>query len=420
MITAPHVANLIKLLGEPVLLLSWPAGVKATKKKWGHLTVEDMKRPAYLAQLAHGNIGVAVGEKSGGLCSIDIDGDEYVAAFDAANPALQATLRSIGSRGCNVWLRIEGSYPNATKTLKTTAGAKWGEWRSTGGQTIIYGQHPTGRNYTNNGKRVVKIEFGKIVWPKIISNPPGIDPQADNLPCTQGHKGTRVQAYKGTRAQSNKGTPYVSLCPCFFVYTVEAAVKISLPRHSHTTHKSLFKLAGALWAYEETTKTTIKVGELRGIFRQWYAKATPFLNKDQSEEEYFLEFMNAWNNVDHPLGDNPVVLAWKRAQAAPTPPEATAAGLENPDACLLASLCREMQLISGDEPFYLSPYQASGLLQKENHSTVARWLSGFCGLKILTLVERGIPRLKAASYRFNFMSPSDNGEDCGKTPKPKP
>jgi hypothetical protein len=67
-IPADHRRELMDLLGEPVLLLSWPLGKKGTQKKWKHFEAATvMKDLAYLRKLGESNIGVALGDKSGGL-----------------------------------------------------------------------------------------------------------------------------------------------------------------------------------------------------------------------------------------------------------------------------------------------------------------------------------------------------------------
>src|ERR1022692_3123447 len=134
------VAELRKLLGEPVVFIRWPRGVKATKRKWKHLRAEHMT-PDYLSKLPRGNIGLALGEVSGGLCAIDIDADELVEPFLAANPQLSKTLQTHGSRGRVFWIRFLGEYPRTFK-LRNRSGEEVGEFRSTGAQSIIWGIHP--------------------------------------------------------------------------------------------------------------------------------------------------------------------------------------------------------------------------------------------------------------------------------------
>src|ERR1035441_1610638 len=88
-----NVKELRELLGHDVLLLAWPKGSNGTKIKWGHLTVASMT-PAYLEKLERGNIGVALGKKSGNLIHWDVDDDNLVHPILSANPFLKATLQS--------------------------------------------------------------------------------------------------------------------------------------------------------------------------------------------------------------------------------------------------------------------------------------------------------------------------------------
>ncbi len=154
-----------ELLGLDVVLLPIPSKQKApVSKGWNSFTIERMSDPAYLAKFT-GNIGVVLGEPSGNLCSIDVDSDKDFTAFLAMNPQFQETLQTRGFRGGNIWFRVIGDYPKLTMLLKVD-NVKWGEFRSTGGQTIIHGIHPKGPTY----QRLVdlppmEIGFGSIIWP---------------------------------------------------------------------------------------------------------------------------------------------------------------------------------------------------------------------------------------------------------------
>ena len=165
------VTKLHRLFGMPVVFIAWPKGKKGTGKKWGHLTVADMT-PEYLAKLSQGNIGVALGEKSGGLCAIDCDTDEFAESFLRSNPKLAGTLRTHGARGCAFWVRFTGDYPKQITGLKSATG-KLGEFRSNGGQSIVWGIHPdTGQPYQFVvDQPVVEIDYSQIVWPAEVLNP---------------------------------------------------------------------------------------------------------------------------------------------------------------------------------------------------------------------------------------------------------
>jgi hypothetical protein len=169
--TPAIIAKLQALMGFDVLLLHWSLGSKGTRRKWKHLTLDVMSDPTYLAQLATGNIGVAQGKVSNGLCSIDSDLDGQVDGFLALNPKLATTLRSKGQRGCNVWFRVIGGSCR-TRKIKTTNGQNWGEFRGNGSQTIIYGQHPSGCDYRFLVEApLAEIDLSEIVWPKHVIDP---------------------------------------------------------------------------------------------------------------------------------------------------------------------------------------------------------------------------------------------------------
>ena len=100
--------HLVSLLGDDVVLIGVPRGVKGPRHDgWQNTTIESMRNPAYVRELDDGrNLAVLTGAQSGGLCSIDLDNDEDVEPFLALNPELAMTLRSRGRRGCNLWLRV--------------------------------------------------------------------------------------------------------------------------------------------------------------------------------------------------------------------------------------------------------------------------------------------------------------------------
>lgn len=168
-----RVERLRSLLGESAVLIEVEKRKKGpVRKGWQKKTVEDMQNPRYVDKLNSGcNLAVLTGAPSGGLCSIDIDADEFVEPFLALNPKLATTLRSRGSRGCNLWVRVEGSFPPYSE-LRTSDGEAWGEWRSSRVSTTIYGIHPDGMAYRREPEvPPVELCFSEIVWPDDLELP---------------------------------------------------------------------------------------------------------------------------------------------------------------------------------------------------------------------------------------------------------
>lgn len=166
------VAHLRALLGRDVVMLPIPKGEKRPiLKEWQKTRREVMENLAYLGRLKQVNIGVLLGEASGGLCAIDIDNDAQVEPFLALNPGLRDTLRSKGARGVQIWVRVTTKYPKLTK-LVTENAEPWGEWRADGGQSVIHGLHPDGMEYRIVHEATpVEVKFEDIVWPEHLKLP---------------------------------------------------------------------------------------------------------------------------------------------------------------------------------------------------------------------------------------------------------
>ena len=188
----PRLAGILDLIGPAVLLPITPGTKAPSFKAWQQTTLADMDRPEYLSRFGPShNIGVLQGRPSNGLCSIDLDAEEWLAPFLAANPKLATTLRTRRSRGCNLWLRILGEYPalqklhHATRTGNEGKPLDVGEFRSSGGQTVIAGEAEGVAYRIEVAANPVEIAFSEIVWPHFIADPPklggnGALPTVDN------------------------------------------------------------------------------------------------------------------------------------------------------------------------------------------------------------------------------------------------
>ena len=152
------------LLGTGTFFVPCEWGTKKPLVTYTERPFEATKTDAYRAVLNQPQVNLAVylGKASGGLCAIDFDADEDLAAFLALNPALAATTRSRGSRGGMVWLRVEGEYPESCNPEH-----KHFEWRADKRLSTIHGRHPAGMDYTLTVNAVpLVVVFADIVWPE--------------------------------------------------------------------------------------------------------------------------------------------------------------------------------------------------------------------------------------------------------------
>ena len=149
------------LIGADAFLVPCVRGTKMPAVTYTQRPFEATQTPAYRYVLASGefNIAVYLGTMSGGLCALDFDRDEDLAAFLAVNPALVATTRSRGSRGGMVWLRVAGEFPASCTTAHF-------EWRANGRLSTIFGRHPKGMDYTVLvDAPPVAVSFADVQWP---------------------------------------------------------------------------------------------------------------------------------------------------------------------------------------------------------------------------------------------------------------
>jgi hypothetical protein len=346
------VPELQKLLGSPVVFISWPLGVKATRKKWGHLTVEKMSK-AYLAKLRHGNIGVALGAVSGGLCAIDIDNEAFVDPFLRANPWTSQTLQTHGQRGRVFWVRCTGKYPGSS-FFKTDGGEAVGEFRATGNQSIVWGVHPaTKKPYQRICTApAFPIDYNAICWPAGVVPPTLQRGGVDEL------KSRGVDdAVSVSLPSLVPGSFPVNLVQCtngvLLPDVLRARVDSCLPARGQNT-QLLFKLARHLKFADGITNQL-----LTAAFDLWYARgeALGHLRQDETKDDYAGKFWLAVENAKTP----PQIFesAVKRARSAPLPPEADL--FVSDAAKLITAICYQLHLQTPEgESWYLPCRKGDG------------------------------------------------------------
>ncbi len=315
-----------------------------------------MREPEYLRELEAGNIGVAQGEKSHGICSIDCDTDNFLAEFLAANPALVGSLRTRGSRGGNVWVRCVGGYPRMSK-IKTAKGDEVGEWRANGAQTIISGQHPSGGDYSFIvDAPPAEITFESIVWPEGWQQPKA---KATELPIEPSNAVNSVT--QGTQVTQDVES-------CVTVFNVARFV----PTARHQTDRLLFGMARHMKTWEKREGRESTVAEKTGVFKAWWPLARGHTDPEMDFHAYHAKWLRGCKAVNYGDDDSPLAAAWRFAQAQPLPAEATAerGGMPmSPKMQRLVALCYQLQKLQGTEPFCLGSRDAAPLLGAA-HTTV--------------------------------------------------
>jgi hypothetical protein len=118
--------------------------------------------------------------------------------------------------------------------------------------------------------------------------------------------------------------------------------------------------------------------ELQFLFDRWCFVARPFWRRELTRDDYYAEFLEAYGYARMGLDENPIEVAISRARSAPLP---ELPGFSDERIRLLAAICRELQILTGDHPFFV-PTRKVGELLGVHYTLAARWLRvlGFLGI----------------------------------------
>jgi len=166
----------------------------------------------------------------------------------------------------------------------------------------------------------------------------------------------------------------------------------------------VFDLARALKA--NLALVDAPVDKLEPYVRRWH-----FLGRQsqvigtEAFEETWIDFLTAWPKVKFPKGTEPMTKVFESAKHAPLPQ--VALQYEQTDLRLLIALCRELQRVSGDRPFFLACRTAADLLGlktargETDHIKAWRWLYLLVHNKVIAEIEKGDhARRRASRYRY--------------------
>jgi phage/plasmid-associated DNA primase len=163
--------EIFALMGGRVVLIMVRYGTEeAVRPAWQKLTLADMTE-SYLSKFnGYYNIGVSLGVVSEHRISIDLDKKDRFDQMLELNPDFKTGLLSWGARGGQIWLHIDGWYPDSCNLYiagidRKNPAAKCGELRADRRYTVISGRHPSGCDYHNNGKPLITTCFNSIKWP---------------------------------------------------------------------------------------------------------------------------------------------------------------------------------------------------------------------------------------------------------------
>jgi hypothetical protein len=329
-------------------------------------------------------LAVVLGPVSNGLYCRDFDQAQAYDQWADAHPQHASTLPTVKtSRGQHVYFSSEHSIP--TRVYAD------GELRGVGAYVVLPPSvHDSGHVYD-----------WVSGFPK--QTPALIDPDAiglcnsyEDVPIV--HRGHREhRSHKRTqRTQEVEGRGVEAKDSGL---SLEKVLNEAAATGFHQNHHKLFHLARGVKALEKQQDREFSDSELREIFMYWYERSQEFLRPEQGFDEYRFEFLDGLERVKYPLGEEIISQAWERAISLDPPEEASQ--FQSLQVRILVALCRELQRMTGDEPFYLACRTVQRLFLHDTHTTAAHWLKGLRSTNIIEVVERGTANTRRATlYRY--------------------
>ena len=164
-------------------------------------------------------------------------------------------------------------------------------------------------------------------------------------------------------------------------------------KRAHTRNKMLHELAREIRGVEKRRGKKMAVAQYKAISDKWESASKPFLRPGH---DYFTDLLAKLDCVIVPKGET-LKAAFERAKTKPPPAKVLIH--QNTEVRLLASLCRELQEMAGDQPFMLCQMSVAHLFGHSSHRTISNWIKV---LKILDMLKVAEPWSwgKAARYFY--------------------
>jgi len=161
---------------------------------------------------------------------------------------------------------------------------------------------------------------------------------------------------------------------------------------SRTSNKMLHELARDVRGIEKRRDKPLTLAQYKTICSKWEDASRSFLRPNT---DYFAKFLAKLSCVTMPKGET-LGSAFQRAKRKQPPSKVM---LVSKELQLLASLCRELQEMAGDQPIMLCQTQIAKLFTVAQQ-TISEWIRALKTLRVLRLAEAAIKNHRAARYYF--------------------
>jgi hypothetical protein len=165
-------------------------------------------------------------------------------------------------------------------------------------------------------------------------------------------------------------------------------------KRPHTSNKMLHELTREIRGVEKKRAKKLITSQYKAIFDKWESASRPFLRVGH---DYFTEFLAKLDCVTVPKGET-LQAAFERAKRMEPPSKVLL--IPNEGVRLLASLCRELQEMAGNQPFMLHQASVAKLFGHSSHRNISNWIRALKTLEVLKRAEPAILRSRAARYFY--------------------
>ena len=290
-------------------------------------------------------LAVVLGEVSGQLACRDFDDPDVYQQWGKNFPKLSRELPTVKTgRGYHVYF---------TCKLEKTQKFDDGELRGEKSLCVLPpSKHGNGKEY----EWIVPLPEGPILT---------IDPEEAGL-CPEPVLQKRTEAVRSKPKQSEADLSKPSAIGLVGKDEIELAISATLPKQPGQRNIQVFQLARAIRGISVLADAAPK--KLKPIVRQWHSRALKHIKTKPFEETWF-DFLYGWPRVEIPMRLNLLEDAMRLGKEnCVLEPDYEQESLRD-----LVALCRGLQGIMGDKPFWLATRTAGRVLSVD-HMTAWRWL----------------------------------------------
>ena len=163
----------------------------------------------------------------------------------------------------------------------------------------------------------------------------------------------------------------------------------------HTSNKMLHELAREVRGVEKRRGKKLTVARYKTICGKWEDVSRPFL---QEGHDYFTEFLAKLDCVTVPKRET-LQAAFERGKKKEPPAKVLV--IRNEGVQLLASLCRELQEMGGDQPIMLHQMSIAKLFGFSHHRNISNWIKA---LKTLDVLKPWEPWSRGKTARYFYVA----------------